>query len=87
MNEPEVANLYPNTELGIDLKLVTRKPGRMPLGTYLDGIITHDKEDHFTFVQNAEKKSKGDHRNPHVYQGSRVNVVKRQDGSLVPTFC
>jgi hypothetical protein len=50
-------HLHPNTELGIDLKLFTRKPGRMPLGSYLDGIITHDGEDHFTFVQNAAKKS------------------------------
>ena len=26
---------YPNTELGIDLKLITRKPGRMAVGEYL----------------------------------------------------
>lgn len=40
---------YPNTELGIDLKLMTKEPGRMAVGEYLDGAITHDGEDHFTF--------------------------------------
>jgi hypothetical protein len=43
---------YPNTELGIDLKLMIKEPGRMAVGEYLDGAITHDGEDHFTFVQN-----------------------------------
>ena len=31
---------YPNTELGIDLKLITKEPGRMAVGEYLDGAIT-----------------------------------------------
>ena len=34
--------LFPNTELGIDLKLMTRKPGRLAVGEYLDGTITRD---------------------------------------------
>ena len=51
-------NFYPNTELGIDLKLLTRKPGRLGIGEYLDGAITHDDEDHFTFVQNDSEKKK-----------------------------
>ena len=61
-------NFYPNTELGIDLKLLTRKPGRLGIGEYLDGAITHDGEDHFTFVQNdsEKKKDKVVQRNPHV---------------------
>ena len=32
--------LYPNTELDVDLKLVTQKQGPMELGEYLDGMIT-----------------------------------------------
>lgn len=44
--------LYPNTELDVDLKLVTQEQGRMELGEYLDGMITRDGEDHFTFVEN-----------------------------------
>ena len=78
---------YPNTELGIDLKLITRKPGRMAVGEYLDGAITHDGEDHFTFVQNdSEKKKKVVQRNPHVYEGTYINVNRKKDGTLYPTF-
>ena len=46
MNESSIKlekGFYPNTELDIDLKLLTRKPGRMGMGEYLDGAITHDE--------------------------------------------
>ena len=81
-------NFYPNTELGIDLKLITRKPGRLGIGEYLDGAITHDGEDHFTFVQNdsEKKKDKVVQRNPHVYEGTYINVNRKKDGTLYPTF-
>ena len=79
--------LYPTTELDVDLKLMTRKPGRMPVGAMLDGAITHDKEDHFTFIQNdPEKKKVVTMRNPHVYLGKRINVNCKDDGTLYPTF-
>lgn len=79
---------YPNTELGIDLKLINRKPGRLGIGEYLDGVITHDGEDHFTFVQNdsEKKKEKMVLRNPHVYEGTYINVNRKKDGTLYPTF-
>ena len=79
---------YPNTELGIDLKLLTRKPGRLTDGEYLDGVITHDGEDHFTFVQNdsEKKKEKVVQRNPHLYEGTYINVNRKKDGTLYPTF-
>ena len=81
-------NFYPNTELGIDLKLMTKEPGRMAVGEYLDGAITHDEEDHFTFVQNdsEKKKEKVVQRNPHVYEGKYINVNRKKDGTLYPTF-
>ena len=80
--------LYPTTELDVDLKLMTRKPGRMPVGAMLDGAITHDKEDHFTFIQNDPEKKKVvvSMRNPHVYLGKRINVNRKDDGTLYPTF-
>ena len=79
---------YPNTELGIDLKLITRKPGRLGIGEYLDGAITHDGEDHFTFVQNDQEKKLQMvvQRNPHVYEGTYINVNRKKDGTLYPTF-
>lgn len=71
---------YPNTELGIDLKLMTKEPGRMAVGEYLDGAITHDGEDHFTFVQNGQEKKlqKVVQRNPHVYEGTYINVNRKK---------
>ena len=50
-------NFFPDTHLNVDLKLVTREQGRIPVGSYLDGAITRDGENHFSFFQNdAEKK-------------------------------
>ena len=81
-------NFYPNTELVIDLKLMTKEPGRMAVGEYLDGAITHDGEDHFTFVQNDQEKKLQMvvQRNPHVYEGTYINVNRKKDGTLYPTF-
>ncbi len=78
--------LYPNTELGADLKLVTQKQGRMELGEYLDGMITRDGEDHFTFVENATEQRKTERRNPTIFSGQWINVKRRADGTVYPTF-
>lgn len=72
--------LFPNTELGIDLKLMTRKPGRLAVGEYLDGTITRDGEDHFSFIQDDsnKKKVKVIQRNPHVYEGTFININRNR---------
>lgn len=72
-------NIFPCTELGVDLKLMTRQPGRMPVGTYLPGVITHDSENHYLFFQNADGKKIVVVRNPHLYKGKCVNVIKKED--------
>lgn len=80
-------DFFPNTELGVDLKLLTRKAGRMEVGAYLDGTITCDNEDHYTFIQNYfEKEVVIGHRNPHIYRGRRINVHRKDDGTIYPTF-
>lgn len=60
----------------------------MAVGEYLDGAITHDGEDHFTFVQNdsEKKKEKVVQRNPHVYEEKYINVNRKKDGTLYLTF-
>lgn len=78
--------LYPNTELDVDLKLVTQEQGPMELGEYLDGMITRDGEDHFTFVENATEQRKTERRNPSIYMGQWINVKRRADGTVYPTF-
>ncbi len=79
-------DIHPNTESCVDIKLMTRQPGRMPLGEYLPGMLTRDGEDHFLFIENADKKRVVAHRNPRIYRGRFVNVLRRADGSLVLTF-
>ena len=78
--------LYPNTELDVDLKLVTQEQGPMELGEYLDGMITRDGEDHFTFVENDTEQRKAERRNPSIYMGQWINVKRRADGTVYPTF-
>ena len=82
------AGLYPDTELCVDLKLLTRQPGRMPVDGLLDGVLMHDEERHFTFIQNRADRGRmvPDRRNPHVFRGEYVNVIQLPDGSLYPTF-
>lgn len=78
--------LYPNTELDVDLKLVTQEQGPMELGEYLDGMITRDGDDHFTFVENDTERGKAERRNPSIYMGQWINVKRRADGTVYPTF-
>lgn len=78
--------LYPNTELDVDLKLVKQEQGRIELGEYLDGMITRDGEDHFTFVENDTERGKAERRNPSIYMGQWINVKRRADGTVYPTF-
>lgn len=81
-------NLHPDTHLDVDLKLLTREPGHMPVGAMLNGAITRDEVNHFCFIQNDPEKKKVlvTMRNPHVYLGKRINVNRKDDGTLYPTF-
>ena len=81
-------DIHPNTELAVDLKLLTRKRGRMRVGEYLDGALARDSEAHFWFIQNAPMKKKVAvaRRYPHIYEGMYINVSKKDDGTLHPSF-
>lgn len=80
--------LHPDTHLDVDLKLFTRKPGRINIGDCLGGIITRDGEFHFRFIESDTEKKQGmaERRNPHIYEGKRINVNRKRDGTLYPTF-
>ena len=84
-NDQLFVDIFPNTELCIDLKLMTRKPGRMSVGDSLPGFITRDGDDCFRFVENAKKRVVV-RRNPRIYSGRYINVIRHDDGSLVLTF-
>ena len=71
----------------IDLKLLTRHRGRLPIGGYLGGTIVHDGENHYSFVEIArEGRWVPQQRNPHIYEGRFVNVNRRPDGTLYPSL-
>ena len=77
-------DLHPQTELGVDLKLLTCRPGRMAVGTSLEGTVVHDDDDHYTVIENAPEKKKVAtvRRNPVVYSGGCINVHRLADGTL-----
>ena len=79
-------DFYPNTEPGIDLKIFSHKPGRMPVGDCINCMLTHDDDYHYTAVENAIERKVAEQRNPHVYLGKRINVNRKDDGTLYPTF-
>ena len=81
-------DLHPDTHLDVDLKLLTREPGHIPVGAMLNGAIARDEVNHFCFIQNDPEKKKVlvTMRNPHVYLGKRINVNRKDDGTLYPTF-
>ena len=56
-NEPRL--FFPDTHLSVDLKLMTHMQGRMPVGAYLNGIITRDGDDHFVFTEKAALEKEG----------------------------
>jgi len=66
----------------------TREPGRLSEGEYLAGVITRDGEYHYSFFPNYLKKKwmVMQQRNPHIYEGKRINVNRKDDGTLYPTF-
>ena len=77
---------FANTELCVDLKLLTYQPGSMKTGKHMQGAIRRDSYDHFTFVEKATMPNVPPKRNPIVYSGMYVNVHKNDEGMLYPTF-
>ena len=54
-NEQLFKILYPNTELDVVLKLLTRTPGRLSIGDCMQGAIVRDEEYHYTFIEDAHE--------------------------------
>lgn len=72
-------DLHPHTELGVDLKLLTQKPGRMPEGKCLEGILAHDKEDRYVFTEMPLQAARK--RNPQVFNGRYITITQRRNGT------
>ena len=82
-DEPHFRHIYPNTELCVDLKLLTNKPGRVHVGANLIGNIVRDGDDHFTFIEDAveEYKQVAPKRNLHIFKGKYITLTVRDDDS------
>lgn len=76
---------YPNTEPCTVLKLLTREPGRMPVGAYINGTIEHDSEEHYTFTEGVFTSSVV-RRNVCVYEGKHITCTKRLNGMVRLNF-
>ena len=86
-NRRRMAKTYPNTELCVDLKLLTEQPGRMPVGQPKSGMLTRDGDDHYLFIEDStERVTTARKRSPKIYEGRCINVRRRDDGSLYTTF-
>lgn len=80
-------DFFPDTHLCVDLKIISRRRGRMPVGAYINCMLTRDDEDHFEAVETAsEKKQTAEQRNPIVYLGTCINLHRKADGTIYPTF-
>ena len=49
-------------------------------------MLTRDDDYHYTAVENAIERKVARPRNPHVYLGKRINVNRKDDHTLYPTF-
>lgn len=78
--------LFPSTEVCIDLKLYTLKPGRMSEGDELFGSLRKDSEDHLTFTQKPmpEMEQVKPHKKtyPYPYEGKLLSLTERDDKTL-----
>ena len=74
-----------NTELCVDLKTILISDRRAKMRKNYTGVLTRGGKQHYTFMEDAPEK-KIRRRYPCVYQGGSINVHKRDDGTLYPTF-
>lgn len=80
-------DFYPNTELGMDIKLLTRKPGRLPIGEAHHGFITRDGETHMTFTEGDAAAAKvRQKRNPKPFEGQLITFTQREDDTYRLNF-
>ncbi len=77
-----------NVDLCMDVKTYLRNDHITQIGKDYSGVLNRDSDYHYTFTEGGLEKKNAVSilRSPHVYRGSCVNVVRRADGNLYPTF-
>ena len=73
-----------NTDLCVDVKTILRNDRAAKIGKMYTGVLTHDEEDHYSFVETLPLTAC--RRNPQVFNGQYITITRRDDGSLRPNF-
>lgn len=80
-----------NTELCVSLKTMLRNDSMMKPGRNYLGVLRRDVEcdefrydEHFTFVETIPSTTIK--RNPKVYEGKRITITRKDDGTYRPNF-
>jgi len=78
-------NWHRNTDLCVDVKTFLFSSRIAEIGKDYQGILTHDQEDHFNFVE-TEAEKKTHNRNPKVFKGKYITVTRKPDGTYRTNF-
>lgn len=89
MNEPRLfKDRFPHTELGVDVKFLTYKPGRLPIGETLAGLVNRDSDTHITITESAatDLSKVPQKRNPKPYDGVFLSYTQHDDNTYRLNF-
>ena len=80
-----------NTHFSVNLKTLLRKDRLAKVGKNYLGVLRRDVEcdefrydEHFTFVETIPSTTIK--RNPKVYEGKRITITRKDDGTYRPNF-
>lgn len=78
-----VKGWYRNTDLCVDVKTFLRHDRIAKIGKNYTGVLCHDKDDHYAFVETAQPYSAACKRNPRLFEGKYISVTRRlRDGHV-----
>lgn len=74
---------FRNTDLCMDVKTFLRHDRIAKIGKNYTGVLCHDKDDHYAFVETGLTAANANIRNPHIFEGKYINVTRRmRDGHI-----
>lgn len=73
-----------NTDFCMDVKTFLINDSITKIGKYYHGVLTRDTDEHYSFVES--RTSTNGKRNPCIMPGTYINVHRKDDGTLYPTF-
>ena len=78
-----VKGWFRNTDLCVDVKTFLRHDRIAKIGKNYTGVLCHDKDDHYAFVETGLTAANANIRNPHIFEGKYINVTRRmRDGHI-----